>query len=618
MLTSISNSTITHYSAAQKPIKPLFVSLPLEIREEIEKLLDFSSQQALFKVLTTVTHNGEPIESPALKLHLIKERIQAQYQQALIRSDGELKKFALDQLQKLSDSGRFDKVVEKLALFELVCLVSDPGVFKFLQERVQKNTRLKEKLLNWVERSKTEEVQLIAANAMTLLVKAGVQFNNKDLKGIRVPGADLSYGVFDSAQLQGADLRRAKFRTSWLREANLSGAQMAGVQFGEWAYWEKDSWAMCRAYSPDGQTCAMSLGNGMIRVHDTSSWARVHTLTGHTGVVLSVVYSPSGSQIASGSSDKTVRLWDAKSGALGPTLTGHTNAVNSVVYSPSEAQIASGSEDRTVRLWDAESGASVRTLTGLTGRINSVMYSPCGGLLASGSDDRTVRLWDVISGAPVRTWRGHTASVLSVVYSPSGLQIASGSSDNTVRLWDAKSGALMHTLRGHTSYVYSVAYSPCGKQIASASGDQTVRLWNTKSGMSGRTLKGHTGDVWSVVYSPSGGQIASGSRDCTVRLWEAVSGACLWVIREFNGGVTSLAWTLMPEGSYLLTGSDGDNSVRKWEIKKEGEKYKISLCWSTGHEKLTATDALIEGVEGLSEANEQLLKQRGALERKAA
>ncbi len=61
--------------------------------------------------------------------------------------------------------------------------------------------------MSWIERSKIEEVQAIAANAFTFLVKAGVQFNNKDLKAIRVPGANLSYGVFDSAQLQGADLR---------------------------------------------------------------------------------------------------------------------------------------------------------------------------------------------------------------------------------------------------------------------------------------------------------------------------------------------------------------------------------------------------------------------------
>lgn len=77
MLNPISSSTNLHYLATQKSTESGFLSLPLEIREEIEKLLDFSSQQALFKALTKVTRNDEPIDSPILKLHLIKERIQS-------------------------------------------------------------------------------------------------------------------------------------------------------------------------------------------------------------------------------------------------------------------------------------------------------------------------------------------------------------------------------------------------------------------------------------------------------------------------------------------------------------------------------------------------------------
>lgn len=153
--------------------------------------------------MTTVTPDGVRIDpfvqriGPfVLKLHLIKKKIQAQYQEALIRSDEELKRLVLNQLQKLSDSAQLDKVAEKPELFALVCCINDPKIFTFLREKTQQDTQLKEKLLNWVERSKTEEVQAIATNALTLLVKAGVQFNNKDLKGIRVPGADLSYGVF--------------------------------------------------------------------------------------------------------------------------------------------------------------------------------------------------------------------------------------------------------------------------------------------------------------------------------------------------------------------------------------------------------------------------------------
>ncbi|UAW63851.1 NACHT domain-containing protein [Mycoavidus sp. HKI] len=484
--------------------------------------------------------------------------------------------------------------------------IGDLGVVRLLTDRVQQESIFKEQLLAIIERSKVDKsVRQTAANAMTILVRAGVQFNGADLKGIQIPGADLSFGVFDSAQLQGADLRKATLRTIWLRSANLSGAQMAGVQFGEWPYLQEEGGARSCAYSPDGKSCAVGLENGKVSVYMTSNWEKMHTLEGHRGgvnsvvyspsgtqiasgswdhtvrlwdaesgvlghtleghtwLVTSVVYSPSGLQIASGSNDKTVRLWDAQSGTLKHTLEGHTSIVNSVVYSPSGLQIASGSNDKTVRLWDAESGTLRHTLEGHTSIVNSVVYSPSGKQLASGSDDKTVRVWDAHSGALEHTLAGHTSTVSSVVYSPSGKQLASGSDDKTVRLWDAESGALEHTLEGHASIVWSVVYSPSGLQIASGSTDKTVRLWAAPSGVAGHTLEGHTSIVNSVVYSPSGTQIASGSRDHTVRLWDAESGALGHTLEGHRGGVSSVVYS--PSGTKLASGSS-DKAVRVWDV----------------------------------------------------
>ncbi len=444
--------------------------------------------------------------------------------------------------------------------------IGDLGVVRLLTDRIQQESTFKKQLLAIIERSKADKsVRQTAANAMTILVRAGVQFNGADLKGIQIPGADLSFGVFDSAQLQGSDLRKATLRTSWLRQANLSGAQMAGVQFGEWPYLQEKSLSLVYscAYSPDGKSCAVGLGNGTISVYSTSDWEKTYTLEGHTGSVNSVVYSPSGAQLASGG-DCTVRLWDAQSGAAGHTLEGHTYGVNSVVYSPSGLQIASGSSDHTVRLWDAESGAAEHTLEGHTSWVYSVVYSPSGWQIASGSSDHTVRLWDAESGAAEHTLEGHTSFVWSVVYSPSGSQIASGGSDNTVRLWDAQSGAAGHTLEGHTDSIRSVVYSPSGSQIASGSSDKTVRLWDAESGAAVHTLEGHTHSVQSVVYSPSGSQIASGSLDNTVRLWDAQSGAAGHTLEGHTYSVSSVVYS--PSGLQIASGS-GDCTVRLWDAE---------------------------------------------------
>ncbi len=443
--------------------------------------------------------------------------------------------------------------------------VSDLGIVRLLTERVQQEEPFKKQLLSIIERSKSDKtVRQAAANAMTILVRAGVQFHGMDLKGIQIPGADLSGGAFDSAQLQRSDLRNVKLRTSWLHQANLSEAQMAGVQFGEWPYLEEEDWVYSCVYSPDGKTCATGIITGVISVYNTLNWDKIHTLRGHKlrGRVTSVVYSPSGAQIASGSWDQTIRLWDAHTGAPGHILEGHTDRINSVVYSPSGAQIASGSHDQTVRLWDAHTGAPGLTLEGHTDLVNSVVYSPSGAQIASGSADRTVRLWDAHTGAAGPILVGHIDRVNSVVYSPSGVQIASGSHDQTVRLWDAHTGAALHTLEGHTGWVHSVVYSPSGAQIASGSHDQTVRLWDAHTGAALHTLEGHTGWVHSVVYSPSGAQIASGSTDRTVRLWDAHSRAAGHTLEGHTNAVLSVVYS--PSGAQIASGS-GDKTVRLWD-----------------------------------------------------
>ncbi len=444
-------------------------------------------------------------------------------------------------------------------------LIKEPAIIQFLAERVQTEPHFKQQLHAFILHFKTDvTVRKATANAITILVRAGEQFNGVNLNGIQIPGADLSHGVLDSAQLQGADLRKVNLRNSWLRQANLSGAKMEGVQFGEWPYLKEKSAVNSCAYSPDGKTCAVGLGNGQIKVYATSNWEEIFSLTGHTAPVWNVVYSPSGEQIASASDDHTVRLWDVQSGQLSHTLEGHTDYIKSVAYSPSGQQIASASANNMVRLWDTQSGQLSHTLAGHTAPVRSVVYSPDGEQIASASDDHTMRLWDTQSGQLSHTLAGHTAPVWNVVYSPSGEQIASAGVDHTVRLWDVQSGQLSHTLAGHTDYIKSVVYSPSGQQLASASWDKTVQLWDAQNGQHSHILDGHTAPVRSVVYSPSGEQIASASADHTVRLWDTQSGQYTCTLAGHTASVLSVVYS--PSGEQIASRSE-DKTMRLWDTQ---------------------------------------------------
>jgi hypothetical protein len=151
--------------------------------------------------------------------------------------------------------------------------INHPSVLQFLSERSQQEPMFKKLLLEYIEHSKADKKwRIAAANAITILVRAAVQFNHADLRGIQIPGADLSNGVFESAQLQDADLRQVNLRGTWLQLADLSRAQMSGVQFGEFPYLAVGNPIWCCVYSPDGNSLTVSLDNGEIRVYSTSIW----------------------------------------------------------------------------------------------------------------------------------------------------------------------------------------------------------------------------------------------------------------------------------------------------------------------------------------------------------
>ncbi|KAG0228904.1 hypothetical protein BGX31_006419 [Mortierella sp. GBA43] len=310
--------------------------------------------------------------------------------------------------------------------------VNDNSLLQFLQERAQHEQVFKKQLLSYIEHSKKDKKwRTAAANAITILVQAGYQFIGTDLEGIQIPGSDLSYGVFDSVQLQEADLRKANLRGVWMRGSDLGGALMSGAQFGEHPLITQDYGARSCTYSPDGQSFAMGLYNGDIAVYSTSTWDILQTLRGHYDTIRSVVYSPMGDHIASCSRDYTLRLWDTETGECRFILIGHT------------------------------------------GPVHGIAYSPQGDTIASASGDGTVRLWDVATGECRRTLLGHERKVLSVVYSPDEINIASGGTDATVRIWNAESGHCDLILSGHKDAIWAVAFSHQGEQLASASADKT-------------------------------------------------------------------------------------------------------------------------------------------------
>ncbi|KAG0287634.1 hypothetical protein BGZ97_007041 [Linnemannia gamsii] len=501
-------------------------------------------------------------------------------------------------------------------------LVVEPSIIQFLAERVQLES-FKQQLLAFIEKSKTDErAARAAANAITILVAAGVHFNGADLRGIRIPKANLSDGQFASAQLQEADLTEVNLTRSCIRQADLSQARMEGVQFGELPFLEENVVVGSIAYSSDGKSFAVGLESGHIEVYDTATWTWTRTLFGHRKQVKGVAYSPSGEHLLSGVDDKTVRLWNSQTGSIDSILKGHTASVNAVAFSPSGDQIASASYDRTVRLWDSRTGAMLFVLQGHTDwsatakavknwkghetdAVYAVDFSPNSQWIASSSDDCTVKLWDAHSGTLLSSFLGHALPAERVMFSPDGMYLASGSGDKAVRLWSITTAGAELDLGGSqsdpiTSVAYSpdgtslisgneagtvrqydavtgqpvlvfpwgdknansVAFSPDGLRVATVGSDKNVRIWNAKTGVVDFILRGHTDSVDTLAFSPDGRWIASGSHDKSVHLWDAHSEKPGIVLGTHSNSVITVAFS--PCGQQVVSGSY-DGTVRVWE-----------------------------------------------------
>ena len=182
-------------------------------------------------------------------------------------------------------------------------------------------------------------------------VRAGVKFISTDFRGIQIPGADLSYSLFDSVQFQGADLRKVNLRGAWLRKTDLSKADMTEVQFGELPYITMDNAVETCIFSPDGKYFAVGQRDGKAHVFSTSNWKKVQTLAGHTETVLRVVFSPDGTRIATASWDATICVWDLFTGYI-YRFTNHTEGVGCVGFSREREELAFASHDKTIRLWN--------------------------------------------------------------------------------------------------------------------------------------------------------------------------------------------------------------------------------------------------------------------------
>ncbi|KAF9944225.1 hypothetical protein BGZ72_002641, partial [Mortierella alpina] len=457
--------------------------------------------------------------------------------------------------------------------------VGEPSVLQFLGERAQQEPVFKKQLLVYVNASKDDKKwRIAAANAITILVRAGEQFNGADLQRIQIPGADLSFGVFDSAQLQGADLRKVKLSNVWLCKANLSGARMSSVEFGELPYLQEDGAVSRCVYSPDGNALMTILKDGGASVYSTLTWEKKWSVDCDVKINPRVAFSPKSDLIASfidltdeqkrametdghfASKNDTdaVHLWETETGNC-RTLRGHSARILAVACSRKGDVIASSSDDNTIRLWDTTTGTCRRILDiGGDDRVLSIDFSPEGDRLVSAHDTPYTRLWDLEVDAAFETLSNSAGKrIIGATYSPTGTEIAFicpvGIFRGGVYLWDLRSRT-----DNRVGFIKDrfkpVVFSNKGDCIATLGEDDSLKIWNTEAAKSNPILESNGDGYKDVAFSPSGDLIVTGGTDQIVRIWDVETGMCRSSMSGHSNTIQSVAFS--QDGRHIASGGD--------------------------------------------------------------
>jgi serine/threonine protein kinase len=281
-----------------------------------------------------------------------------------------------------------------------------------------------------------------------------------------------------------------------------------------------------------------------------------------SGAVWSVAFDQTGDSVAMAVEDGSVRLWDVPSQGVKATLNAHRGIAWASLFSKMGETLATSGDDGLIKLWKPGEAEPFKVFDQVN-TVRGLAFAHDGRSLFAGDRRGGLRVWSLDADLPVVEAQ-QAGSVLAVAVSPDDETLATAGNDKIVRLLNAKTLAQKLILEGHAGPVNGLSFSPDGRRLASVGWDKTVRIWDAGSGQLIKSWEGLGGEIWGVAYSPDGTRLATGGISGAVKLWNAETGELLTTWLGHKTAIHTVAFN--SDGTRLASGGR-DGAVRIWKIE---------------------------------------------------
>jgi RNA polymerase sigma factor (sigma-70 family) len=321
------------------------------------------------------------------------------------------------------------------------------------------------------------------------------------------------------------------------------------------------------AVSPDGKLVAAQSGDRTVRVWDTKTKARVHTLKSSLPDFppgqLHIAFSADSKRLAASMGDDLITVWDVTTGKAAATVTGHRHSNPALTLSPDGTTLAIA-VGPTVQLRDSRTGAFLRGLNTDHGGAFSLVYSTDGKTLATSGRDRII-LSEVETGKEIARLEAKIGAILNVALTPDGKTLLSATEDGVVRVWDVAARKVRLQLDSRGWIGRSMAVSADGKTVAMGTVCNVVRVWDVATGKElSADVTGHDAPVHAVAFSPDGKLLVTAGANKHIYVWDAATGRPL---RRLTGA-SAQQISFSPDGRQLVSAwaTRLNKLIRLWDV----------------------------------------------------